>query len=227
MTDAAAAEVCRLLAVEGRTNEGLRLAVSGGGCSGLVYKVEFDTEQEGDIVVPFDGFNVLMDRKSTIYLRGIVLDHQQGLSGRGFQFNNPNASNTCGGGEKARDLGETLLVPGPADDRQSGFPGPGTPYSRYLSHDCLSGWRNDGRSCPAAIIPGGQCRRARERAPRSGPVAFQRGARRPGRGHAGRRLAPGCHQRRGIRSSGGDPGPVGQVSRSHRYFPPPGGGGPG
>ena len=99
LTDAAAAEVCRLLAVEGRTNEGLRLAVSGGGCSGLVYKVEFDTEQEGDIVVPFDGFNVLMDRKSTIYLRGIVLDHQQGLSGRGFQFNNPNASNTCGCGE--------------------------------------------------------------------------------------------------------------------------------
>lgn len=99
LTDAAATEVRRLLAAEAKAEQGLRLAVSGGGCSGLVYKVEFDTRQEGDLVVPFEGFDVLMDRKSTIYLRGITLDHQQGLSGRGFQFHNPNASNTCGCGE--------------------------------------------------------------------------------------------------------------------------------
>lgn len=99
LTEAAAAEVRRLLADEDRTDQGLRLAVSGGGCSGLVYKVEFDAEKEGDVVVPCDGFNVLMDRKSTVYLRGVTLDHQQGLSGRGFQFQNPNASNTCGCGE--------------------------------------------------------------------------------------------------------------------------------
>jgi len=99
LTEAAVAEVRRLLVAENRTDQGLRLAVSGGGCSGLVYKVEFDAEKAGDVVVPCDGFDVLMDRKSTIYLRGVILDHQQGLSGRGFQFQNPNASNTCGCGE--------------------------------------------------------------------------------------------------------------------------------
>jgi iron-sulfur cluster assembly protein len=73
--------------------------VSGGGCSGLVYKVAFDARMEGDVVIPQNGFEVFMDRKSIIYLRGIVLDFQKGLSGRGFQFTNPNASNTCGCGE--------------------------------------------------------------------------------------------------------------------------------
>ncbi len=99
LTPAAVDEVRRLLASEEKPGQGLRLAVAGGGCSGLVYKVEFDTRQESDIVVPCDGFDVLMDRKSMIYLRGIILDHQQGLGGRGFQFQNPNASNTCGCGE--------------------------------------------------------------------------------------------------------------------------------
>jgi len=99
LTEAAVSEVQRLLASEERAGQGLRLAVSGGGCSGLVYKVEFDTPREDDIVVPCEGFDVLLDRKSTIYLRGVVLDHQQGLAGRGFQFSNPNASNTCGCGE--------------------------------------------------------------------------------------------------------------------------------
>lgn len=99
LTEAAVAEVRRLLADEDQTDKGLRLAVSGGGCSGLVYKVEFDNRQEGDTVVSCEGFDVLLDRKSLIYLRGITLDHQAGLSGRGFQFHNPNASNTCGCGE--------------------------------------------------------------------------------------------------------------------------------
>ncbi len=99
LTEAACQEVRRLLTAEENHDQGLRLAVSGGGCSGMVYKVEFDQEKEGDIVVPFDGFWVLLDRKSTIYLRGVVLDHDNGLGGRGFQFNNPNASNTCGCGE--------------------------------------------------------------------------------------------------------------------------------
>lgn len=99
LTDDACDQVRHLLVEEGHEGKGLRLGVSGGGCSGLVYKVEFDAESDGDLVVPFDGFNVLLDRKSTIYLRGITLDYQKGLSGRGFQFQNPNASNTCGCGE--------------------------------------------------------------------------------------------------------------------------------
>ncbi len=99
LTDAAASEVVRLLSEENIDGQGLRLAVSGGGCSGLVYNVEFDQEKAGDIVVAFEGFKVFLDRKSTIYLRGVTLDHQKGLSGKGFQFHNPNASNTCGCGE--------------------------------------------------------------------------------------------------------------------------------
>ena len=99
LTDGACTEVRRLLAEGSNEGKGLRLGVAGGGCSGLVYKVEFDHPAEGDLVVPYDGFDVLLDRKSTIYLRGVTLDFQQGLSGRGFQFRNPNASNTCGCGE--------------------------------------------------------------------------------------------------------------------------------
>ena len=99
LTDTARTEVTRLMATGDNEGQGLRLAVAGGGCSGLVYKVEFDTRREGDLVVPGRGFDAYLDRKSTIYLRGVVLDHQAGLGGRGFVFNNPNASNTCGCGE--------------------------------------------------------------------------------------------------------------------------------
>ncbi|MBK6735225.1 MAG: iron-sulfur cluster assembly accessory protein [bacterium] len=99
LTPAAAAEVRRLLAAEGIDGRGLRLGVAGGGCSGLTYKVEFDGRRDGDIVVAHEGFEVYLDRKSAIYLRGITVDHQPGLTGRGFQFRNPNATNTCGCGE--------------------------------------------------------------------------------------------------------------------------------
>ena len=61
--------------------------------------MEFDSPRDEDLIVPQDGFDVLLDPKSVIYLRGVVLDFQSGLNGRGFQFNNPNASNTCGCGE--------------------------------------------------------------------------------------------------------------------------------
>jgi iron-sulfur cluster assembly protein len=99
LTENAREEVKRLLAEGKSLGQGLRLGVAGGGCSGLVYNVEFDSEKDGDVVIPLDGFEVYLDRKSIIYLRGIVLDFQTGLRGRGFQFSNPNASNTCGCGE--------------------------------------------------------------------------------------------------------------------------------
>lgn len=97
LTPAAQEEVRRLIEAEGQP--GLRLGIKGGGCSGLSYHMEFTDEQEGDTIVPFDGFNVFLDRKSTIYLSGITLDYQSGLEGRGFVFHNPQASNTCGCGE--------------------------------------------------------------------------------------------------------------------------------
>src|ERR1043165_1285604 len=96
LTSNAQAEVKRLIDDQNKPGLGLRLGVKGGGCSGFSYKLEFDQKKEGDIVVPFDQFNVYLDRKSTVYLRGITLDHQKGLAGKGFVFNNPNATNTCG-----------------------------------------------------------------------------------------------------------------------------------
>lgn len=99
LTPGAIAEVRRLLLAEPGPGRGLRLGVAGGGCSGLTYKVEFDARRDGDLVIAQEGFEVYLDRKSAIYLRGITVDHQPGLSGRGFQFRNPNATNTCGCGE--------------------------------------------------------------------------------------------------------------------------------
>lgn len=78
---------------------GLRLSVTGGGCSGLSYKVEFSPKQDKDNVLNFSGIQVLIDPKSAIYLKGIELDFKDGLNGKGFTFDNPNANNTCGCGE--------------------------------------------------------------------------------------------------------------------------------
>ncbi len=99
LTPSAQVEVRRLIKAENKPGLGLRLGVKGGGCSGFAYKLEFDQKKEGDMVVTFEDINVYLDRKSVIYLRGITLDHQQGLAGKGFVFNNPNATNTCGCGE--------------------------------------------------------------------------------------------------------------------------------
>lgn len=80
-------------------SKGLRLAVTGGGCSGLSYKIEFSEQKDRDNVLNFENIKVLIDPKSVIYLKGIVLDFKDGLNGKGFVFDNPNAKNTCGCGE--------------------------------------------------------------------------------------------------------------------------------
>lgn len=87
------------LAENAEGNRGLRLAVTGGGCSGLSYKIEFSDKKEKDNVLDFNGIKVLIDPKSVIYLKGIELDFKDGLNGKGFSFDNPNAKNTCGCGE--------------------------------------------------------------------------------------------------------------------------------
>lgn len=100
LTENAQVEVKRLIVEQGdKPGVGLRLGVKGGGCSGFSYKLEFDVKKDGDVVVPYAQFNVYLDRKSTVYLRGISLDFQKGLAGKGFVFSNPNATNTCGCGE--------------------------------------------------------------------------------------------------------------------------------
>jgi iron-sulfur cluster assembly protein len=80
-------------------SKGLRLAVTGGGCSGLSYKIEFSDKKERDNVLELNDIKILIDPKSVIYLKGIVLDFKDGLNGKGFSFDNPNAKNTCGCGE--------------------------------------------------------------------------------------------------------------------------------
>jgi iron-sulfur cluster assembly protein len=78
---------------------GLRLGVRGGGCSGLSYEMEFSERRDSDNVLGFDGFELLLDPKSAIYLKDVTLDFEDGLKGKGFVFRNPNATNTCGCGE--------------------------------------------------------------------------------------------------------------------------------
>lgn len=78
---------------------GLRLMVAGGGCSGFTYKMGFDENvAEGDQVFDIDGVKVVVDEKSLLYLDGVEIDFHDGLMGRGFVFNNPQASGTCGCG---------------------------------------------------------------------------------------------------------------------------------
>lgn len=79
---------------------GLRISVKGGGCSGLTYQLGFDVEfKDGDTVIEKNGLKLFVDGKSLFYLSGTVLDFSDGLNGRGFIFNNPNAARTCGCGE--------------------------------------------------------------------------------------------------------------------------------
>ena len=99
VTPEAIEELKNLAQTEGAGKEGVRLGVKGGGCSGFSYVLEFGDSQEGDHRLEQDGVNFFMDRKSAIYLKGIVLDYRAGLKGKGFAFQNPNAASTCGCGE--------------------------------------------------------------------------------------------------------------------------------
>jgi iron-sulfur cluster assembly protein len=78
----------------------VRVSVVGGGCSGLSYKMDFDSElQPNDQVFEDHGVKVVTDLKSFLYLCNTTLEFSDGLNGKGFYFNNPNAERTCGCGE--------------------------------------------------------------------------------------------------------------------------------
>jgi len=78
----------------------VRVAVKGGGCSGLSYDLSFDTQQNSDDTLAEDkGVKILIDKKSLLYLIGTELNYSDGLNGKGFEWINPNASRTCGCGE--------------------------------------------------------------------------------------------------------------------------------
>ncbi len=104
LTEKASTELKKLMqgevAAENLSAEaGLRLMVVGGGCSGFSYKMGFDENiTEQDKVVEIDGVKVVVDEKSLLYLDGVEVDFHDGLMGKGFVFNNPNATGTCGCG---------------------------------------------------------------------------------------------------------------------------------
>ena len=98
-TASAIAEVKRLMNEESfDATTKLRVGVKGGGCSGMTYVLGFDAQQADDEVYEFEGLSFIMDKSHGLYLYGMQIDWQGGLNSRGFTFNNPNASKTCGCG---------------------------------------------------------------------------------------------------------------------------------
>lgn len=100
MTDNALKHVLELREKQG-TDLCLRVGVRGGGCSGMSYTMDFEDPgniQDADEVFDYEGFKVVSDPKSMLYIYGLVLDYSDALIGGGFQFTNPNATQTCGCG---------------------------------------------------------------------------------------------------------------------------------
>ncbi len=103
ISDKAKEKVAQLMqdaGIAGNASYFVRVGVVGGGCSGLSYKLDFDNEQKPmDQVFEDKGVKVVTDLKSFLYLVNTELDFSDGLNGKGFYFQNPNASRTCGCGE--------------------------------------------------------------------------------------------------------------------------------
>lgn len=99
LTDGAVEQLKKIMEKEAVSSEnGLRLGVKGGGCSGFTYILGFDVKKENDDTFEVNGIKVFMDRAAAIYLIGMEVDFHNGLNNRGFTFNNPNATESCGCG---------------------------------------------------------------------------------------------------------------------------------
>lgn len=99
LTERAARQVRKIIAEEDlEENLFLRVAVEGGGCSGLSYKLGLDHKTEQDEIIESQGIEILVDPRHMMYLEGISIDYPDGLDARGFTFDNPNASESCGCG---------------------------------------------------------------------------------------------------------------------------------
>ena len=99
LTDRAATEVKRIVADQQIPDGyGLRVGVKGGGCSGMSYILGFDKQREYDVAFQIQDITVYIDKRHGLYLMGTVVDYHDGLNARGFTFENPNATATCGCG---------------------------------------------------------------------------------------------------------------------------------
>jgi iron-sulfur cluster assembly accessory protein len=100
LTDVAASKVKSLLEQEGRDDLRLRVGVQPGGCSGLIYQLYFDERTlDGDLVVDFNGVEVVIDRMSAPYLGGATIDFADTIEKQGFTIDNPNAGSSCACGD--------------------------------------------------------------------------------------------------------------------------------
>lgn len=99
LTDGAVKQLNRILSEQNLTeNHALRVGVKGGGCSGFSYILGFDVQKENDLQFEINGIKVLVQKAHAMYLMGMEIDWVDGLQNRGFSFNNPNATDTCGCG---------------------------------------------------------------------------------------------------------------------------------
>lgn len=98
LTVGAVAELKRLIAADPTQPPYLRVGVKGGGCSGMSYILGFDEKEQDDEQFEISGIPVLMKKAHGMYLAGIEIDYRIGLDARGFTFQNPNASKSCGCG---------------------------------------------------------------------------------------------------------------------------------
>ncbi|MDJ0681862.1 MAG: iron-sulfur cluster assembly accessory protein [Xenococcaceae cyanobacterium MO_167.B52] len=102
LTDTALKHIVMLREQQGNKDLCLRVGVRQGGCSGMSYMMDFDdisNVRDDDEVFDYDGFKIICDPKSLLYLYGLVLDYSNAMIGGGFQFTNPNAAQTCGCGK--------------------------------------------------------------------------------------------------------------------------------
>lgn len=102
VSDQAKAKAIQLMTEDGFKpfEDYIRVGVKSGGCSGLEYVLKFDNEKtDSDQIFEDNDIKIIVDKKSILYLAGTVLEYSGGLNGKGFVFNNPNASRTCGCGE--------------------------------------------------------------------------------------------------------------------------------
>ncbi len=99
LSDKAVQQVKKLMTEANEASKALRVFVEAGGCSGFSYGMAFDEAQDGDTAFEVQGLKVIVDPASFVYLKGAVIEFNDGLDGHGFEIKNPNAKGSCGCGK--------------------------------------------------------------------------------------------------------------------------------